>query len=91
MSKAPKAVGPIEIIARVGGQVVTIPVSDLVCVRIDSDGDQAIRILPGVVGRCLALGADALVAEKLSRTVADIAKDCRVEKPSVEQELFGQG
>ncbi len=81
----------LEIIARVNGEPVTIPLHDLVCVRFDNDRDQTIRILPGVAGRCLTLGAEALVHEQLTRTVEDIARDCRVPPKTVDQELFGQG
>ena len=74
----PKATGPIEIVARVNGEIVTIPIQDVQCLRVGSDNGHAIRILPGTVHRCLILGADALVNEQLARKPHEIAKDCTV-------------
>ena len=78
---------PIEIVARINGEAVTIPLSDVLCVRLGS-ADEQVRILPGVVARCLALGASALMSDS-EQAPQDAARACRVPAITVDQELFG--
>lgn len=64
----------LEIIARVDGKSVKIELKDLICIRTSDDGDNIVRILPNTVARCLALGAQLMKAEQITRKVQQLSE-----------------
>lgn len=79
----------LEIVARINGEVVTIPLHDVQCVRITAEGEgSAIRIMPGTVARCIELGATALVREMQTRPSHEVARECANPDPRFDSELF---
>lgn len=80
---------PIEFVVRIGGENVAIELADLLCVRVTNSAGQALRILPGTVGRALQLGADALMAGTAYRKPHEIAREAsHLALRGLETELF---